>query len=314
MTKYLITETSAGRRLDIWLAETIAQSRNQAQHLIERGQILVNQRLVSAHYIIKAGDTIEISKKKSTKINQEEKNINPDELFARIEIIKDTDDYIVINKPAGLIMHQASDATEPTVVDWFLRQYSLARSVGEDPERPGIIHRLDKEVSGLVVLAKRQTMFDNVKQQFQQRTIKKKYIALVHGAGLPDEGNINFLIERSSQGHKMAAKPLSQTGKTAISMFTVKERFHNYTLVEVQIKTGRTHQIRAHFSAYGHPVVGDDLYASKKIRLLNKKLNLGRIFLVAVELAFTDLHGEQQAFSIPLPKELTVTLEKLVRI
>ncbi len=314
MKEYYIDESSQGRRLDVYVAEVIGQSRNQVQHLIESQQVMVNERIVSSHYSIKAGDKITINEKRSTNPHHPssvKKDIDRDALFSRIEILKDTADYVVINKPAGLLIHQANDIHEPTVVDWALGHYPRIRSVGEDPERPGIIHRLDKEVSGLVVIAKRQAMFDHLKEQFQKRTIKKNYVALVHGTGLPDEGSINFLIERSSQGYKMAAKPLSQTGKTAITIFTVEQRFHNYTLVNIQIKTGRTHQIRAHFSAYGHPVVGDDLYSTQKIRLLNKKLNLGRIFLVAIGLTFSDLDGESQAFSISLPEDLTAVLQKL---
>lgn len=311
MNKLLVTEDGQGQRIDRWLAQQLDQSRNQVQRLLLNSDIFVNDRSVSSHYVLKIGDQVKLVEKPSTHLEKIINQTEFEDLCKKIEIVKETADYIVINKPAGLVMHQAPGVTSPSVVDWLLQREPKIRSVGEDPDRPGIVHRLDREVSGLVALAKNQAFFDHLKQQFQTRTVSKKYIALVHGAGLPLEGSINFRLERSSQGHKMAAKPINQTGKVALTLFTIEQQFHNYTLVKIIIKTGRTHQIRAHFSAYGHPVVGDDLYAGQKLRELNKKLNLGRVFLVATELAFTDLAGERQTFSIPLTAELLNILKTL---
>lgn len=311
MKIFLVNGETDGQRIDVWLAEQLQESRNQVQRLLAQSDVFVNNRQVSGHYILKIGDEIRLVEK--ARIREEKKMSHSDfeDLCAQIEIIKDTDDYIVINKPAGLVMHQAPGVTTPSIVDWLLEKYPFIRSVGEDPERPGIVHRLDREVSGLVVMAKNQAMFDHLKEQFQKRTIVKKYIALVHGSGLPLEGSINFRLERSSQGFKMAAKPVNQSGKVALTLFTIERQFHNYTLVKVEIKTGRTHQIRAHFSAYGHPVVGDDLYAGQKLRELNKKLHIGRVFLVATELGFKDVNGEIQSFSTSLPSYLNNILKTL---
>lgn len=312
MKKYLVSEEHNGQRIDSWLALQLGQTRSQLRHILERSNLVVNGRTVSSHYLIKTGDEVELVAA-TPHAETAPVPVAPDSaaLFAQVEIMADTPDYMVINKPAGLVMHQAAGVEGPSVVDWLLEKYPQVRSVGEDPERPGIVHRLDREVSGLVVLAKTQAAFDSLKEQFQKRTVTKYYVALVHGADLPLEGTINFKLERSSQGYKMAAKPINQSGKTALTLFTVLQRFHNYTLVKAQIKTGRTHQIRAHFSAYGHPVVGDDLYAVQKLRLLNKKLKMGRIFLVAVELAFNDLTGDRQSFTIDLPPDLQTILDAL---
>jgi 23S rRNA pseudouridine1911/1915/1917 synthase len=309
---FTVKDDSVGKRIDSWLAEQLQQPRNQIRNFLEKNDVLIRGRVVSSHYLVRAGDSISFKLKENpvVEISKEE----PDEskkLFSKIKVIAETNDYVVLNKPAGLLMHPASNVNAASLVDWLLQTYPKIRQVGEDPLRPGIMHRLDREVSGLVVVAKNQNSFDDLKHQFKSRLIKKEYTALVHGADMPDEGEINFLIERSTQGYKMAAKPLSQSGKTASTTFTVVQRFHNYTLLSVHIKTGRTHQIRAHFSAYNHPVVGDDLYTGFKLRALNKKLALGRIFLVATNLSFTDLKGKRQDFSIKIPTNLQKFLTTL---
>ncbi|MCX6798092.1 MAG: RNA pseudouridine synthase, partial [Candidatus Falkowbacteria bacterium] len=206
------------------------------------------------------------------------------------------------------------------------------KNVGDDPMRPGIVHRLDKEVSGLMVIAKNQLSFENLKKQFKKREINKEYIALVYGKIEPEEGEINFPIRRAQSGYKMAALPIMNSGliekkrlsgrdagtneallksREALSLFKVIKRFINYTLLQVRIKTGRTHQIRVHFAAYGHPLVGDNLYSTKKTRVKNKKLNLGQVFLFSKRLAFSDLAGKTQEFELDLSPELKVFLEKI---
>ncbi len=223
--------------------------------------------------------------------------------------------FLVINKPAGLLVHGADHIKEPTLVDQLLKQYPALIKIGEDPIRPGIMHRLDKQVSGLMIIAKTQIAFDHLKKQFQDRTITKIYTALVYGKIEKDEDEINFPIQRSSKGHKMAALPfttkgkLTKEGRQAITEFEVIKKFINYTLLKVKIKTGRTHQIRVHLSAYGHPVVGDDLYGTKKTREKNRKIKLDRIFLTATELLFVGLDKEQKTFIIELPEELKIFLK-----
>lgn len=245
------------------------------------------------------------------------------------KIIVETNDYLVINKPAGLAVHGGGNLKEPTLADWLIVYYPKIKKVGDDLARPGLVHRLDKDVSGLMVIAKNQKTFLYLKDQFKNREVNKEYLALVHGKIAPDEGIINFPITRSQSGYKMAALPtkteelLSRRhprgrdqgnidswfkARQALTEFTVLKRFVNYTLLRINIKTGRTHQIRVHFFALGYPLVGDDLYTTKKTKAKNKKLNLGRVFLVADNLTFRDLEGKIQNFKIDLPAELTDAL------
>jgi 23S rRNA pseudouridine1911/1915/1917 synthase len=247
------------------------------------------------------------------------------------EIIAETPDYLVINKPAGLAVHGGGNLKEPTLADWLIARYPKIKSVGDDPARPGLVHRLDKEVSGLMVIAKNNKSFLSLKSQFKDREVNKEYIALVHGRLAADSGQIDFPITRSKSGYKMAAIPtktvdlLSRrhpTGRDqgnitgwfrsrqALSEFTVLRRFVNYTLVRVKIKTGRTHQIRVHFFALGYPLVGDPLYYTKKTKTKNQKVNLGRIFLIADHLDFLDLSKKSQSFTIDLPAELMAALPR----
>jgi 23S rRNA pseudouridine1911/1915/1917 synthase len=252
------------------------------------------------------------------------KNIEP-------QIIAETEDYLVIDKPAGLIVHGAPGITEKTLVDWLIAHYPKIKSVGDDESRPGIVHRLDKEASGLMVIAKNQKSFDSLKKQFQKRQVTKKYLALVHGKIIKEDGCLNFPIKRARDGHRMAALPTNNTAienkkrpnnrdfgtikaedeaKEAITEFCVLHRYINYTLLEVKIKTGRTHQIRVHMYAYGHPLLGDSLYFTKKTKVKNEKAGLNRLFLVSYELCFKDREGQKQIFTLKLPAELQKFLDK----
>lgn len=245
------------------------------------------------------------------------------------DIIAETADYLIINKPAGLAVHGGGNLQEATLADWLILNYPKIRKIGDDPARPGLVHRLDKDVSGLMVIAKNQKSFNDLKEQFKDRSVNKEYTALVYGRLAKDDGLIDFPITRSRSGHKMAALPANTAellsrrhprgrdqgnieswlkSRGALTKFTVLKRFVNYTLLRVNIKTGRTHQIRVHFFALGYPLVGDDLYNTKKTKEKNKKLALNRVFLVADDLSFRDLKGQKQHFSLPLPSELAAVL------
>ena len=239
--------------------------------------------------------------------------------MSKYELIDKTEDYIVLNKPAGLLVHGAPHLAEPTLADQLLSDWPELAGIGEDPLRPGIMHRLDRSVSGLMVVARTQAGFFHLKNQFQERTVKKYYIALVYGRIDRDGDEIDFPIERSAKGNKMAAKPKTvkgeknAAGREAITAFKVIKPYINYTLLEVRIKTGRTHQIRVHLAAYGHPLVGDDLYGTKKTKIKNAKLALGRVFLVSHRLEFTDLQGEKKSYNIDLPGSLQKFLSEEVK-
>jgi len=247
------------------------------------------------------------------------------------EIIYEDEDCLVINKPAGIAVHGGGNITDPTLSDWLLTHYPEIKNVGDDPIRPGIVHRLDMDVSGLMVIAKNNESFENLKQQFKERKIIKEYSALVHGKVAKDGDLIDFPIKRSKDGNRMAALPKNTEelltrknpksrdkgniggffkARQALTEFTVLKRFVNYTFLKVKIKTGRTHQIRVHFFAYGHPLAGDDLYYTKKTAEKNKKLSLGRVFLVADRLSFLANNGERKDFSLGLPEELIKKMPK----
>jgi 23S rRNA pseudouridine1911/1915/1917 synthase len=235
----------------------------------------------------------------------------------KYKLIEENSEYIVINKPAGLLTHGAPHIKESSLVDQILADFPDITGVGEDPERPGIMHRLDKMASGILVIARNMDSFDSLKNQFKNRTIKKTYTALVFGQMEGEGEHITFPIKRSTKGFKMAALPNTKKGeqntdgRRAITDFWVEKKFINYTLLKVKIKTGRTHQIRVHMTAYGHPIVGDDLYGTKKTRIKNRKIELGRIFLVARKLSFLNLAGEEKTYEVDMPSELQEFMKKV---
>lgn len=315
---YTITTEQAGARLDVFLAERTEHSRSQWQKAIKAGSVTVNEKTVAPHHKLRTDDAVAVHAEPQpqetsvTKPTTRETNVAK-ELEPRI--ITENDDYLVIDKPAGLIVHPGEGVHEATLADWLVQRYPAIAEVGDDPLRPGIVHRLDKEASGVMVVAKTAQAFAWLKRQFKNREVEKEYLALVYGATSKDTDTITFPIARSAQGFKMAALPNEEqakagaTARAAHTTFNVEQRFINYTYLRVGIATGRTHQIRVHMSAYGHPIVGDDLYGTKKTRTLNEKVNLGRIFLHAVRLAFTDLDHQHVTFEAALPQELEQALK-----
>ncbi|MBU1130764.1 RluA family pseudouridine synthase [Patescibacteria group bacterium] len=301
----ILYQKEAKERLDKFLNnELLDFSRSQIQKLIKAGQIKVNDESTSVHRFLKTGDKITFEEK-----SQEASTIEVPDKITQPAIIAETEDYFVINKPAGLIVHPATGVKEKTLTDWLLEKYPNIRDIGENPARPGIVHRLDKEVSGLMVIAGTQRMFDYLKKQFQSHQLKKEYLGLVHGVIKTDIGQINFPLKRSKLTGKIVARPQKSEGKDAITKFEVIKRFVNYTYLKLTLLTGRTHQIRAHLQAYGYPLVGDKLYKNKKIK---DKLNLDRIFLHSAVLGFNDLNEGRQEFNLDLPEDLQNILNSTV--
>ncbi len=312
MKKYITKDSDIRERVDKFLTRTINIPRNKIQNLIKDDLASINNQIIKANYKLKEGDVVEV-KEKIKKVEEKKKIKN----LPQPEIIEVTDEYIVINKPAGLIVHGGEHIKEDTLVDFLLNKWPELSRVGEDPARPSIVHRLDKEVSGLMVIARTEASFENLKEQFKNRDINKNYTALVYGQVSKDDDEINFRIKRSTQGFKMAAIPTIHKGKKnmegryAATQFKITKKFINYTLLELKIITGRTHQIRVHMSAYGHPIVGDNLYARREQKLKNEKLKLGRIFLFANNLEFKNLAGEIIDHSVEMPPKLTDLLGKI---
>lgn len=235
-----------------------------------------------------------------------------------IEVIADEDDYVVLNKPAGLLAHPPyENFVGRTLVDWLVKQYPEIKSVGDNPRlRPGIVHRLDALVSGLMVVAKTQEMFVCLKDQFKTRKVLKEYTALAYGRIEREEGEIMVPLKK---GHgRTIVKPRgveSEKGVLeAITRFEVLQRFQHYTLVKVFLHTGRTHQIRAHFYAYNHSLVGDKKYCHRQYRTrtaFTRFIKSDRVFLHASRLVFNDISGEPSEYTSPLSEELQVFLKTL---
>jgi len=312
--KYTITVETAGERLDKFLLNKLPEySRSKIQKLIKSGNIRVNGKEVVPHYFLKEADSIQYAKKEikeKEKLPGKAKGKFAPKINLEKIIIDDNGDFLIINKPAGIAVHGDEFQKEESLADILIKKYPALKKVGDDPYRPGIVHRLDKDVSGVMVIAKTQKSFDSLKRQFMERKVEKTYWALVYGKIEKDVGTIDFPIERSREG-KMAARPSNQPGKVAITDFKVIQRFINYTLVKAMPKTGRTHQIRCHLAAYGTPIVGDNLYGTKETREKNKKINLGRIFLAATELTIRNSASEQLTFRASLPKKLKDFLKNI---
>jgi 23S rRNA pseudouridine1911/1915/1917 synthase len=216
-----------------------------------------------------------------------------------LEIIDETPDWIVINKPSGLLVHPDSETSEEvTLVDALVTFDPAIAKIGEDPVRPGIMHRLDKEASGIMVIARTQEAFENLKQQFAEHKIEKRYLALVYGEVAEDEGDLKFRIARSKTKQRMAARPEHESaGKAAWTHYKTLKRFTNASLLELDIFSGRTHQIRAHLLAFNHPIMGDPLYNRKSE---DRNVKTSRLMLQSVHLSFKDPRtGETKSYDLP---------------
>ena len=228
-------------------------------------------------------------------------------------IIKETADYLVLEKPAGLLTHPTLAQEPDSVASWVVAHYPEVATVGENSTvRPGIVHRLDKDTSGVIVVARTPAMYTHLKQQFQDRLTEKEYVALAYGSMTDDHGVIDLPITRSNAGTMTGSRDPDddRTLREAKTEWWVGKKFTDATLLRIKIYTGRTHQIRAHLKAIGHPVVGDALYRAK----LRWKKNLPlppRLFLHARQLSFTDLAGARQTFTAKPPQEFTEYLKQL---
>lgn len=315
--KIIVTNEKANQRLDVFLADSLKITRSQVQKMIVEDLVFINNKLPKkAGDSLKDKDTIILKTKTQTsskkRQNHTRKTTKGDSLVGKVRIIAETPDYIVIEKPTGMLSHATMAKEANTVADFITKKYPEIKKVGDDPARPGIVHRLDKEASGLMVIARTQKMFDHLKEQFKNRAIEKEYLALVHGQVARNWGEINFPITRSETTDRMAAIPSTQKdrGKEARTEFIVEKQFVNFSLLRIKIYTGRMHQIRVHFLAYNHPLVGDPLYFQKKQkRVWDKKI--GRLFLHSATLGFIDPEGNKQTFDSPLPTELREFLKLL---
>lgn len=305
----------AGKRLDQFLALRMESvSRARVQQLIAERKILVNDAPAKASLKLRGGETIAIlgdAERPPLKAMAED---------IPLEIVYEDDDLAVIDKPAGMMVHAGAGATEDarnrgTLVNALLHHFGTLSALGGEL-RPGIVHRLDKETSGLIVVAKNDEAHRKLGAAFAARAVKKKYVTLVHGWLKQDAGTIAQAIRRDPV-HRTKMTTRGKGGRSAISHYKVVRRidspFGKFTLLEVKIDTGRTHQIRVHVASLGHPVVGDTTYgAPAQARGKSATISLERNFLHAAELEFRHpRHGESVSFRSNLPAELRDFLDRV---
>lgn len=310
-----VTSESAGSRLDAFLASRLSVvSRSAIQRAIESSEILVNERPAKASYKLRAGDEIQVELSEPEPLTAQPENIP-------LTLLHEDHDIIVINKPAGMVVHPGAGIVSGTLANalvFHLQQQSVTSGAGSDPLRPGIVHRLDVGTSGLMVAAKHERAQIHLSRQFAERKVEKKYIALVYGNLKSDRGKIEEPLGRDPRNRiRMAIRPRGQ-GRSALTLYEVKERFCEFTLLDVEIKTGRTHQIRVHLSHHKHPIVGDQAYdqgRSNSVKSLQAKSaiqKLSRPFLHAASLSFTHPgNGARLFFHAPLPEDLSEMLTLL---
>lgn len=310
ITNFTAEAEDANKRLDLFLAENIeGWSRTQLQRLIGEDNVLVNGRKAKASLRLSENDEIEVEFTESQAAKFEPENIPLDIIFE--------DEYLaVINKPAGMVVHPGTGNHSGTLANAIACHFDSLPVSGSDGHRVGIVHRLDKFTSGLIVVAKSEEIHEAISDQFRRRTVEKKYVALVHGNPRETSGIIDRPIGRDRWHRtKMAVSP---NGRNALSLWKVIQRFEKFALLEVEIKTGRTHQIRVHLASINNPVVGDETYNEGRdntisdIEIRNAIRTLDRFFLHAERLAFTHPKSDERLeFTAELPNELRELLKLL---
>ncbi len=254
--KIIITEDEAGQRIDkLLMSNQVASSRTQLQNYIAEGHLKVNGNVAKANYKVRLHDEITLVIPDSVDMTIEAQDMN-------LDIVYEDSDVIVVNKPSGMIVHPSPGVYKDTLVNGLL--YACKDLSGiNGVNRPGIVHRIDKDTSGLLMVAKNDMAHQSLSKQLQDKTVKRFYYALVHGVINHNYGKIDAPIGRDARD-RQAMTVTDVNAKEAVTNFRVVERYKNYTLVECQLETGRTHQIRVHFQYIGHPVVGDPKYGRRR--------------------------------------------------
>ena len=301
MNRIVVDESCSNQRLDKFLSTYFSElSRSHIAKLIEEENCLVNEKVAKSSYKLKVGDVIEINIPEAKELEIEKEDIP-------LDIVYEDSDILIINKPQGMVVHPANGHYEHTLVNAILHHcHDLSGINGV--MRPGIVHRIDKDTSGLICVAKNDKAHLSLAEQLKDHTMARTYVALVKGVIPENTGEINLPIGRDPHNRQKMAVTRSNS-KEAITYFKVLQRFSDHTLVECHLKTGRTHQIRVHLSYIGHPVEGDPLYSGRKYDTLYKNGQL----LVAVGLRL--IHpssNKEMEFKIDLPdyfKEVISHLE-----
>jgi len=326
--KITITEKYNKQRLDRVLNELISeQSRSQIQKMILRGEIVVNGKVVPVHHFLKTGDTIE---QVAVKAEERREATTEPSLVLEPTVLYEDADFLVLEKPSGLLVHPTEKNEPHTVSGWLQQRYPEIVTVGEhsysprlrsgEAGRAGIVHRLDREVSGVMLAARSQQAFNSLKEQFKQRMVKKEYTTICYGHLPEPKGRIELPIGRNRYGQFVAhprrhRQKFNTDDKVAITDYEVLEYVKDYTVARIRILTGRTHQIRVHLSAIGHPILGDLTYKPKKqfIKFFSRRVKViavNRIFLHSTTIGFTDLAGQWKEFTSQLPDEMTTFINE----
>ncbi len=320
---FQIEPEDIGKRFDAYLAEKIENwSRSRLQKLVDDGDATVNGSQVKSSYKLRADDEIEIE---LTELPV--KSFEPEEI--PLEIIYEDESLAVINKPAGMVVHPGAGISGGTLANALAYKFKMdgeqfkANSDSDEQSRIddikskiGIVHRLDKDTSGLLVVAKTQEIHERLSEQFRERAVFKSYVALVHGEIAGNAGTIDQPI--AWEKHNRTRMAIRAHGRNAVSLWKLRKRFEKFSLLNVEIKTGRTHQIRVHLMSINHPVVGDETYNSgrdktvKDLTVRQAITDLNRFFLHAERLSFTHPQTlEKLEFYVPMPPELKALIEMI---
>ena len=287
-------------RLDKYLAEQFPeQTRSYLQKLIKDGEVLINGKNVKTGYQLSKGDEVSVNIPEPKELDVEPQKMD-------LDIVYEDDDVILINKPKGMVVHPAPGHTTDTLVNGLLYHCKDNLSGINGVARPGIVHRIDRDTTGILIVCKNDMSHNSIAAQLKEHSINRRYRALVHGNLKEDTGTVEGAIGR----HPIDRKKMSineKNGKPAVTHYTVLERFGNYTLIECKLETGRTHQIRVHMSSIGHPLVGDEVYGPAKC-----PFKLQGQCLHAMVLGFVHPRsGEYMEFSAELPEYFEELLRKL---
>ncbi len=305
--KFIVDEKNGGTRLDLFLSGGTGKTRSSIGQLIASGHVTVNGARRKAGYRLKPGEVVTLDLPEEPP----EDILTPEPI--PLDILYRDDEIVIVNKPAGLVMYPAAGHPGGTLLNGLAHLVGRLAAVG-GPLRPGVVHRLDRDTSGLVVVALTDPAYHDLVRQFRERTIEREYITIVSGDIRDDEGVIDLPIGRSRyERKKMSTR--SRRGKEAKTFWKVKERFGPATLLQARLATGRTHQIRVHLAAMGHPVLGDRTYGRKtRIELKRRKIPVPRQMLHAGTLGITHPStGERLLFRSPLPADMEEILTLLRR-
>ncbi|WP_432736407.1 RluA family pseudouridine synthase [Pediococcus pentosaceus] len=292
---FVVSDQESGRLDKVVTNHYPDLTRSKIQNLIKQEQILVNQAPTTNRYKVSENDVIDVTLPDPVEVSVKPEKMN-------LDIVFEDDDVIVVNKPQGMVIHPAPGHENGTLVNGLLDHAPLATVNGE--LRPGIVHRIDKDTSGLLMVAKNDQAMLSLSAQLKAKTNQRKYLAIVHGNFKEEAGTINAPIGRSKKDRKKMA--IVEDGRPAVTHFKVLERFTDYTLIECELETGRTHQIRVHLKYIGHPVAGDPLYGPRNTLKGNGQ------FLHAKLLGFKHPRtGEELVFEVDPPQIFQDTLSKL---